>query len=213
MPARGWRGRAFSSSSRARPSWPDAKPAELYAFRHDLYRELLYDRLPATRRAVIMRGSATGSKRLGGRLDAIAAEMAEHFERGNEPVRAIPHHQRAAAKALRRSANAEAIGHLRRALDAIGHIADEDERAGSRSSCMSRSGAAFMATRGFGAPEVLRGLCAGRSAVRPPGRACRHVPGDLGTVAVPLGPQRDGERVATRAAGCWRSRKSPAMPG
>ena len=117
-PARGWRARAFSSVKAAATAWPDGTPADLYAFRHDLYRELLYDRLPATRRAashvrVGRRLEAAWSER----LDAIAAELAEHFERGNEPVHAIPHHQRAAAKALRRSANAEAIGHLRRALD------------------------------------------------------------------------------------------------
>ena len=33
-------------------TWPDGTRAELYSFRHDLYRELLYDRLPATRRAL-----------------------------------------------------------------------------------------------------------------------------------------------------------------
>ena len=88
-------------------------------------------------------------------LDAIAAELAEHFERGNEPVRAIPHHQRAAAKALRRSANAEASEHLRRALDAIGHIADEVERAKIEVELRVALGSAFITTRGFGAPEVL----------------------------------------------------------
>ena len=137
-------------------TWPDGTPAELYAFRHDLYRELLYDRLPPTRRAL---SHARVGRRLeaawAGRLDAIAAELAEHFERGNELVRAIPHHQRAAAKALRRSANEEAIGHLRRALDAIGHIADEDERTRVEVELHVGVGAACMAMRGFGAPEVL----------------------------------------------------------
>ena len=137
-------------------TWPDGTRAELYSFRHDLYRELLYDRLPATRRAL---SHARVGRRLEaawtGRLDAIASELAEHFERGNEPARAIPHHQRAAAKALRRSANEEAIGHLRRALDAIGHIADEVERTRVEVELLVALGAAFMATRGFGAPEVL----------------------------------------------------------
>jgi DNA-binding winged helix-turn-helix (wHTH) protein/predicted ATPase len=136
--------------------WPDGTQAELYAFRHDLYRELLYDRLPATRRA---QTHARVGRRLeaawAGRLDAIASELAEHFERGNEAARAIPHHQRAAAKALRRSANQEAIGHLRRALDAIDKIADESERAKTEVELLIGLGAAFMATRGFGAPEVL----------------------------------------------------------
>ncbi|HEY6993891.1 MAG TPA: AAA family ATPase [Xanthobacteraceae bacterium] len=137
-------------------AWPDGTRADLYAFRHDLHRELLYDRLPATRRAA---SHARVGRRLeaawSGRLEAIAAELAEHFERGNEPMRAITYHQRAAAKALRRSANAEASNHLRRALDAIGHIADEVERARVEVELRVALGAAFMTTRGFGAPEVL----------------------------------------------------------
>jgi predicted ATPase len=137
-------------------TWPDGTPAELYAFRHDLYRELLYDRLPLTRRAL---SHARVGRRLEaawtGRLDAIAAELAEHFERANELVRAIPYHQRAAAKALRRSANQEAIAHLRRALDAIGHIADEGERTKVEVELRVGVGVACMAMHGFGAPEAL----------------------------------------------------------
>jgi predicted ATPase len=136
--------------------WPDGTRAELFSFRHDLYRELLYDRLPGTRRALT---HARVGRRLEaawvGRLDMIAAELAEHFERASEPVRAIPHHQRAAAKALRRSANEEAIGHLKRALDAIGHIADETDRAKVEVELRIGLGAAYMAMRGFGAAEVL----------------------------------------------------------
>jgi len=137
-------------------SWPDGTHAELYSFRHDLYRELLYDRLPATRRSL-------SHARVGRRLeaawtsgrDAIASELAEHFERGNEVARAIPHHQCAADKALRRSANAEAVDHLRRALNAIGYVADEVKRTTIEVELLIGLGVAFMATRGFGAPEAL----------------------------------------------------------
>jgi DNA-binding winged helix-turn-helix (wHTH) protein len=137
-------------------NWPDGTRSELYAFRHDLYRELLYDRLPATRRALYhVRVGRRLEAAWAGRLDAIASELAEHFERGNEPVRAIPHHHRAADKAMRRGANEEAIGHLRRALDAIGHIAGEAERTRVEVGLLVALGAAFFATRGFGASEVL----------------------------------------------------------
>jgi predicted ATPase len=136
--------------------WPDGTVAEHYAFRHDLHRELLYDRLPAMRRA---QSHARVGRRLetawSGRLDAIAAELAEHFDRGNEHVRAIPHHQRAAANALRRAANQEAIGHLQRALDAVGDVADDVDRTRSEVELRVGIGAAYMAMRGFGAPEVL----------------------------------------------------------
>jgi predicted ATPase/DNA-binding winged helix-turn-helix (wHTH) protein len=137
-------------------AWPDGTPAELYTFRHDLYRELLYDRLPATRRALChTRVGRRLEAAWAGRLDAIASELAEHFERSNAPVRAIPHLQRAADKAMRRGANEEAIGHLRRALDAIKHIAGEAERTRVEVGLLVALGAAFFATRGFGAPEVL----------------------------------------------------------
>jgi DNA-binding winged helix-turn-helix (wHTH) protein/predicted ATPase len=137
-------------------TWPDGTRADLYAFRHDLYRELLYDRLPATRRALChTRVGRRLEAAWAGRLEAIASELAEHFERGNEPVRAIPHHQRAADKAMRRGANEEAIGHLRRALEAVGHIAGEAERIRVEVGLLVAMGAAFFAIRGFGAPEVL----------------------------------------------------------
>jgi DNA-binding winged helix-turn-helix (wHTH) protein/predicted ATPase len=136
-------------------TWPDGTRTELYSFRHDLYRELLYDRLPATRRA---RSHGRVGRRLeaawAGRLDVIASELAEHFDRGHEPARAIPHHQRAAAKAMRRSANEEAIGHLRHALDGLSHIADELERTKVELELRIGLGAAFMTMRGFGASEV-----------------------------------------------------------
>jgi DNA-binding winged helix-turn-helix (wHTH) protein/predicted ATPase len=137
-------------------TWPDGIPAELYTFRHDLYRELLYDRLPATRRRLCH--SRVGQRlelAWHGHLDAVAAELAEHFERANEVARAIPHHQRAAAKALRRSANQEAIVHLRRALQAIKHVANKGERAKIEVELHVGMGAAFIAMHGFGAPEVL----------------------------------------------------------
>jgi DNA-binding winged helix-turn-helix (wHTH) protein/predicted ATPase len=136
-------------------TWPDSTRTELYSFRHDLYRELLYDRLPATRRA---RSHVRVGRRLeaawAGRLDVIGSELAEHFDRGHEPARAIPHHQRAAAKAMRRSANEDAIGHLRQALGGLDHIADELERTRVELELRIGLGAAFMTMRGFGASEV-----------------------------------------------------------
>jgi predicted ATPase len=137
-------------------AWPDGTLTELYSFRHDLHRQLLYDRLPPTRRA-------SSHARVGGRLEAawigqleaIAAELAEHFERAGDLVRAIPHHQRAAAKAMRHSANETAIEHLRRALKAIEYIRDEAERTRIEVDLRVATGAAFMASKGFAAPEVL----------------------------------------------------------
>jgi tetratricopeptide (TPR) repeat protein len=137
-------------------TWPDGAQAELYTFRHDLYRELLYYRSPPTRRA---RFHARVGRRLeaawAGRLEVVAVELAEHFERSNEPARAIPHHQRAATRALRRGAGEEALSHLRLALNAVGHVPDETERIKVEIELHVGVGAVYIATHGFGAPEVL----------------------------------------------------------
>ena len=88
-------------------------------------------------------------------VEAIAAELAEHFERAGNLARAVPHHQRAAAKALRRSANEEAIQHLRRALEGIEYIPDEAERTRIEVDLRVATGAVFIGSKGYAAPEVL----------------------------------------------------------
>ena len=149
-------GQSASATPAVSTAWPDGTRSESYTFRHDLYRELLYGRLPATRRALCHARVARRLKSAWrGTLDSIAAELADHFDRADEPARAIPYHHRAAAKALRRSANAEAIGHLQRALGRVSTIADEGERTRIEVDLLVTLGAAFMATRGFGAAEVL----------------------------------------------------------
>jgi predicted ATPase len=142
-------------------TWPDRTFTERYSFRHDLLRQLLYDRLPATRRALShARVGCRLEAAWTGQLEAIAAELAEHFELAGDLVRAIPHHQRAAAKAMRRGANEEAIEHLRRALKAIEYIPDEVERTKIEVDLTVATGSALMASKGFAAPEVLD-LCQG----------------------------------------------------
>jgi predicted ATPase len=90
-----------------------------------------------------------------GLIEWVAVELAEHFERGNELARAIPYHQRAATRAMRRGANQEALGHLRRALHAIGHLPDEAERTKVEIELRVGIGAVYLATHGYGSPEVL----------------------------------------------------------
>ena len=194
-------------------TWPDGTRAELYAFRHDLYRELLYDRLPATRRALChTRVGRRLEAAWAGRLDAIASELAEHFERGNEPVRAIPHHQRAADKAMRRGANEEAIGHLRRALDAIGHIAGEAERTRVEVGLLVALGAAFFAIRGFGAPEVLEVYSRAEALCEGLGERTEIFPALWGQWLFRWG-RSEVDAAGGFAKGCWRWPRNPAMPG
>src|SRR6185436_4858907 len=78
----------------------------------------------------------TFHRRIGQRLEAaygarateVAAELAVHFEEGREYHRAVQYHAQAAKTAIRRQANHEAIGHLRKALDLLQALPDTPER-------------------------------------------------------------------------------------
>lgn len=140
-------------------TWPDSTRSDTYIFRHDLYREALYDRFPAAarERAHLEAGRAL-EQTWADQPETIASELAEHFERGREFGRAVPHLQRAAAKAQRRGANEQALEHLRRALDCTGHLAGEVQRTRLEAELYVAIGAAHVATRGFGSAGVADAL-------------------------------------------------------
>ena len=97
--------------------WPDGTVTARYGFRHALYQELLYERVPVSRR---VRWHQQIGMRLevafGPRAGEIAAELAVHFEHGRDYDRAVQYLQHAAETAVQRHAHREAIAYLRRAL-------------------------------------------------------------------------------------------------
>jgi DNA-binding winged helix-turn-helix (wHTH) protein/tetratricopeptide (TPR) repeat protein len=108
--------------------WPDGTVSGGYRFTHEMYREVLYERLTPARRADVHR-------RIGERLatgygsDAaeVAAELAMHFERGGDYPAAGTHLTMAATKALSRSAYAEAGSHAQRVLGMLDRLGDPAE--------------------------------------------------------------------------------------
>ena len=97
--------------------WPDGTISGRYGFRHALYQEVLYTRLGAGRRARVHRlVGARLEQAYGMRAHEVAAELAMHFERGQETARAVRYMQQAADNALQRHACQEAIDSLRRGL-------------------------------------------------------------------------------------------------
>src|SRR5215467_13473286 len=88
--------------------WPDGTVTGQYGFRHILYQQVIYEQLPVARRQQL-------HQRLGARLEAgysvqageRAAELAVHFERGGDLLRAVWYGQQAATNVLRWAAYAE----------------------------------------------------------------------------------------------------------
>ena len=69
-------------------------------------------------------------------------------------AQAIPYWQRAGQRAIERSANLEAIGHLTKGLEVLKTLPDTPERAQQELDLQITLGPALMATKGHAAPEV-----------------------------------------------------------
>ncbi|MBN2408203.1 MAG: hypothetical protein JXE07_00580, partial [Candidatus Aminicenantes bacterium] len=101
----------------------------LYLFQHILFQRYLYNSLDAVERAHLHEQVGTVLENLyGDETDEISVQLARHFtEAGNAP-KAIEYLQKAGQRAVRLSANEEAIAHYRKALDLLLKHPESPER-------------------------------------------------------------------------------------
>jgi DNA-binding winged helix-turn-helix (wHTH) protein/tetratricopeptide (TPR) repeat protein len=136
-------------------AWPDGTVSSGFRFAHDLHRTVLYDRIPAGRRARLHAAVAERLERAYGPAAAAhATELATHFLEGRDHPRAVGYLQAAATQALGRSAPREAIGHLEALLAILPRLPDGPERDQAELAAQLSLGPALIATRGFASPEV-----------------------------------------------------------
>src|SRR5215472_289545 len=137
--------------------WPDATVAARFRFRHSLYREVIYGRVTASRRA-------QSHRRIGERLQAacgesasdMAAELAWHFEQGRDNDRALHYREVAAQRAWQRAALQEAYEHLTAALRIAGRLPQGPLRTQHELQLNVALAAALQNSQGWGVPEVER---------------------------------------------------------
>lgn len=148
-------------------AWPDATVATRYGFLHALYQEVLYARLAPGRRLRLHQHIGLHKERAyGAHSHDIAAELAVHFMRGQEPQRSVQYLRAAAQNALQRCAYREALSHLYTGLEVIQRLPDTRERVQDEVTIQTLLGQALIATKGAAAPEVehaytqARQLCA-----------------------------------------------------
>ncbi len=136
-------------------SWPDGSVSGRFRFAHSLYREVLYARIPARRRADLhLRVGLRLEAAFGDRAPDHATDLAAHFERGRDLRRAVVYLRHAAATAVRRSATLQAADTFARALELLAHLPSSAERDEIEVALRVGRGAVLMASRGWGAPEV-----------------------------------------------------------
>jgi predicted ATPase len=135
--------------------WPDGTLAARFAFLHSLYREVAYERIaPASRAALHRAVAAREEAGFGDRAPEIAAELAMHFARGREPLRAGPYLQQAAAAAARRGAYPEALAHVRNGLALLEAAPAGAARDAQEAGLRILLGGLLMATGGWSATGV-----------------------------------------------------------
>ena len=135
-------------------TWPDGTVSESYGFVHALYQEVVYNRVPASRRLRLHR-------QIGARLEVgyaayapnLAAELALHFERGRDPERAVHYYHHAAEHAMQRYAYREATAYLTKELEILNTLATTPERAQQEFYVYLALITSSTATLGYASPE------------------------------------------------------------
>ncbi len=132
-------------------------PKFTYVFRHALTRDVVYDSILANKRKKLHSKIAGAIEHLrGSNIEAIEhpERLGHHLTEAGLPERAIPYWQKAAEVAIRRSANVEAVGHLKKALELLARLPDNPETSRKELDVQIALGPALMAIKGYAAPEV-----------------------------------------------------------
>jgi DNA-binding winged helix-turn-helix (wHTH) protein/tetratricopeptide (TPR) repeat protein len=126
-----------------------------YAFRHVLYKHVLYQRLTAARRVGYHRQAARSSECLLG-LAVTHAELASHYELGREIGPAVKHYVAAAEAALARFAPREALDLTVRAFPLVERIPPGDSKHELELGLFAHRGFACAQLFGVSSPESMR---------------------------------------------------------
>jgi predicted ATPase len=126
-----------------------------YRFAHALFQQYVYHTLSAGERRLLHREIAQVLEGLyGEQAEEIAVQLARHFQAAGIAEKAIDYLYAAGNKAVRLSANEEAIGHLSQGLELLKTLPDTPERARKELALQLTLGVSLQATKGWPAPEV-----------------------------------------------------------
>ena len=102
--------------------------------------------------------------------------VAHHYTEAGLIEQAIPYWQQAGERAIQRSAYVEAISHLTKGLELLKTLPDTPERPQQELNLQTPLGPAFMATKGYAAPEVGKAYTRARELCRQVGETPQLAP-------------------------------------
>jgi class 3 adenylate cyclase/predicted ATPase len=130
-------------------------PRARYIFKHALVQDAAYaSLLKSTRQQYHQQVAQMLEARF---PDTVATEpelVAHHYTEAACYAQAVGYWQQAGQRAMQRSANVEAIAHLRQGIALLTTLPDTPERVQAELTLQTTLGPALMATRGYAAPEV-----------------------------------------------------------
>jgi predicted ATPase/class 3 adenylate cyclase len=127
----------------------------IYTFKHALIQDAAYASLLRTTRLQYHRQIARAlTEHFPARVESAPELLAHHYTEAGMGAEAVPCWLRAGQRALHASANPEAIAHLTTGLDLLAGLPAGPERAGLELEFRLTLGPAYMAIRGYAAPEV-----------------------------------------------------------
>ncbi|MCA9419959.1 MAG: hypothetical protein KC592_03005, partial [Nitrospira sp.] len=126
-----------------------------YTFKHALIQEAAYESLlKGTRRKLHLHIAEVLENRFPSTAESEPELIGYHYTQTAHPERAIPYWQKAGQRALKRSANPEAISHLTKALTLLQTLPEDPERDKKELVMQVGLSPAYMITKGWGAVEV-----------------------------------------------------------
>jgi class 3 adenylate cyclase/predicted ATPase len=130
-------------------------PNAIYTFKHALVQDAAYGTLLRGKRQELhARIAAVLEAGFTEMVEAQPEILARHYTEAGLVLPAIAYWRKAGQRAAKRSANLEAIAHLRRGLEMVEALADRPRHAEEELALLTTLGPVLMATRSTAAPEV-----------------------------------------------------------
>jgi predicted ATPase len=135
----------------------------LYRFRHILIQRYLYHNLDEAEQVYLHEAVGQVLERLHSeQTEEAAVQLARHFEVAGLTAKAVKYLRQAGERAVRLSANEEAITHFTRALVLLETLPDTPERTEQELALQIALGVPLIATKGYAAPEVEKAYARAR---------------------------------------------------
>jgi tRNA A-37 threonylcarbamoyl transferase component Bud32/predicted ATPase/RecA/RadA recombinase len=141
----------------------DKHRLSLYLFQHIMFQRYIYNSLDEVERAHLHQEVGNVLEMLyGDQAEEIAVQLARHFNEAGIAPKAIQYLSKAGEKAVRLSANEEAIAHFNNALELLKTLPDTPERAQQEIGLLLALDTPLIATMGYGTPELGQALARAR---------------------------------------------------